>query len=88
MPHEFFLINDIAKSSSKQAISLEHAYDNNSVSGFMFCTYSTDTLVSVDMTDILDLFEMHDQVFVLKNLKYTSFMQPKKPYISSLLVEK
>jgi hypothetical protein len=25
MPHEFFLINDIAKSSSKQAISLEHA---------------------------------------------------------------
>ena len=56
MPHEFFLINDIAKSSSKQAISLEHAYDNNSVSGFMFCTYSTDTLVSVDMTDILDLF--------------------------------
>jgi hypothetical protein len=28
--------------------------------------------VSVDMTYILDLFEMHDQVFVLKNLKYTS----------------
>jgi hypothetical protein len=37
-----FLINDNAKSSSKQAISLEHAYDNNSVSGFMFCTYRTD----------------------------------------------
>ena len=52
-----FLINDNAKSSSKQAISLEHAYDNNSVSGFMFCTYSTDTLVSVDMTDILELWD-------------------------------
>ena len=55
MPHEFFLINDDAKSSSKQAISLEHAYDNNSVSGFMFCTYRTDTLLSLDMTDILEL---------------------------------
>ena len=32
----------------------------------MFCTYRTDTLLTVDMTDILDLFGMHDQVFVLK----------------------
>jgi hypothetical protein len=32
----------------------------------MFYTYRTDTLLAVDMTDILDLFGMPDQVFVLK----------------------
>jgi hypothetical protein len=61
-----FLINDVAKSSLKQAINIEHAYDNDRISGFMFCTYRTDTLLGADMTSILDLFEMHDQVFVLK----------------------
>ncbi len=61
-----FLINDIAKASLKQAIDIEHAYDNDRISGFMFCTYRTDTLLGSDMTSILDLFEMHDQVFVLK----------------------
>jgi hypothetical protein len=61
-----FLINDVAKSSLKQAISIEHAYDNDRISGFMFCTYRTNTLLGADMTSILDLFEMHDQVFVLK----------------------
>ena len=61
-----FLINDVAKSSLKQAIDIEHAYDNDRISGFMFCTYRTDTLLGADMTSILDLFEMHDQVFVLK----------------------
>ena len=41
-----------------------HAYNNDRVSGFTFCTYRTDTLLGADMTMILDLFEMHDQVFV------------------------
>lgn len=61
-----FLINDVAKASLKQAINIEHAYDNDRISGFMFCTYRTDTLLGADMTSILDLFELHDQVFVLK----------------------
>lgn len=61
-----FLINDVAKSSLKQAISIEHAYDSDRISGFMVCTYRTDRLLGADMTSILDLFEMHDQVFVLR----------------------
>ncbi len=61
-----FLINDIAKSSQKQALNLERAYCNDKTSGFMFCTYRTDTLLGADMTSILELFELHDQVFVLK----------------------
>src|ERR671919_1199093 len=61
-----FLINDVAKSSLKQAMNIEHSYDNDRISGFMFCTYRTDTLLGADMTSILDLFDMHDQVFVLK----------------------
>jgi hypothetical protein len=61
-----FLINDVAKSSLKQAMNIEHAYDNDRISGFMFCTYRTDTLLGADMASILELFELHDQVFVLK----------------------
>jgi hypothetical protein len=62
-----FLINDVAKSSLKKAIEIEHAYYNDRISGFMFCTYRTETPLGGDMTSILDLFEMHDQVFVLKD---------------------
>ena len=61
-----FLINDIAKSSLKQAIRIEHAYDQARISGYMFCTYRTDTLLNADTTSIVDLFELHDQVFILK----------------------
>ena len=61
-----FLINDVAKSSLKQAMTIEPAYDNDRISGFMFCTYRTDTLLNADMASILELFELHDQVFVLK----------------------
>jgi hypothetical protein len=33
---------------------------------YMFCSYRTDMQLSADVTNISDLFEMHDQVFVLK----------------------
>ena len=61
-----FLINDIAKASLKHAMKIEHAYDENRISGYMFCTYRTDTLLGADMDSIVDLFEHHDQVFVLR----------------------
>lgn len=62
-----FLINDVAKSSLKQAIRIEHAYDQERLSGYMFCTYRTETLLGADMSSIIDLFELHDQVFVLRD---------------------
>ena len=61
-----FLINDVANSSLRQAIRVEHAYDNERIEGFMFCTYRTDTLFHADTSSIVDLFEVHDQVFILK----------------------
>ncbi len=62
-----FLINDVAKSSLSQAIKIEHAYDNDRISGYMFCTYRTEALLGADMNSIVDLFEHHDQVFVLRD---------------------
>jgi hypothetical protein len=61
-----FLINDIAKSSIKYALSMERAYDIDRIAGFMFCTYKTDTLLHGDISSMVDLFELHDQVFIIR----------------------
>ena len=61
-----FLINDIAKTSLKQALTTEEAYDNNRIPGLMYCTYKTQTLLNAEIKDIIELFERHDQIFILK----------------------
>jgi len=61
-----FLINDIAKSSLQQALTIEKAYDNSRIPGLMYCTYKTATLLSSDIKDLVELFEGHDQVFIIK----------------------
>jgi hypothetical protein len=33
----------------------------------MFCTYRTDTLLGAETSSMIDLFELHDQVFVLRD---------------------
>ena len=60
-----FLINDIAKSSLHQALTIEKAYGDSKIPGFMYCMYKTETLLSAEIKD-LELFEGHDQVFILK----------------------
>jgi hypothetical protein len=62
-----FLINDIAKSSLKQAMTVEQVYDNNRLSGLVYCNYKTENLLNSDIKHMIELFEMHDQVFVLKD---------------------
>jgi hypothetical protein len=62
-----FLINDIAKSSLKQILTIEEAYDNSRIPGLMYCTYKTQTLLDSEIKDIVELFEMHDQIFIVKN---------------------
>jgi hypothetical protein len=62
-----FLINDIAKNSLKVAIELEKAYDNNRLEGLMFCTYKTDNLLNSSVRNIMDIFESHEQTFILKD---------------------
>ena len=61
-----FLINDIAKNSIKQAMIVERLYDNNRLSGLMYCTYKTENLINSDVKNLVELFELHDQIFILK----------------------
>ena len=61
-----FLINDIARSSLQQALTIEKAYDDSRIPGLMYCTYKMETLLSADIKDLVELFEGHDQVFILK----------------------
>jgi hypothetical protein len=62
-----FLINDIAKNSLKQAMTVEQVYDNNRLSGLVYCNYKTENLLNSDIKHMIELFEMHDQVFILKD---------------------
>jgi hypothetical protein len=62
-----FLINEIAKNSLQQALTIEKAYDNSRIPGLMYCTYKTETLLSLEIKDLVELFERHDQVFILKD---------------------
>ena len=60
------LINDVGKSSLKQALGIEKVYDNNRMPGLVYCAYRTDSLLNSEIKDLIDLFELHDQVFILK----------------------
>lgn len=62
-----FLINDIAESSLKQALTIEEAYNNSRIPGLMYCTYKTEILLNSEIKDMIELFEMHDQIFIVKN---------------------
>ncbi|MFZ0225244.1 MAG: hypothetical protein WAM42_26460 [Candidatus Nitrosopolaris sp.] len=61
-----FLMNDVKKSSLKQALDIEKAYDDNRIAGLMYCAYKTDNLLNSEIKDVIELFEMHDQIFILK----------------------
>jgi hypothetical protein len=61
-----FLINDVGKSSLKQALTIEKVYDNDRIAGLMYCTYRIDSLLNSEIKDLIELFELHDQVFILK----------------------
>lgn len=62
-----FILGDIAKGSLKRALRIEDAYNKSRLEGLMFCPYQIDTLMETDIVDILELFENHDQIFILKN---------------------
>jgi hypothetical protein len=59
------LINDIAKTSLKQALSIEEAYNADRLAGLTYCTYKTEILLNSEIKDMLELFELHDQIFLL-----------------------
>ena len=61
-----FLINDIARSSLKQTMTVEQHYDSNRLSGSVYCCYKTENLINLGVQNMVELFELHDQVFILK----------------------
>ncbi|WP_415312747.1 hypothetical protein [Candidatus Nitrosocosmicus sp. FF01] len=61
-----FLINDIGHNSLTQALTIEKAYNDDRIAGFMYCTYKTDVLLESNTQDLIELFEIHDQIFILK----------------------
>jgi hypothetical protein len=62
-----FLINDIADSSVKQACYLEKEYDKNRLEGLVFCAYEVGNLFKGSTSETIEMFELHDQVFILNN---------------------
>jgi hypothetical protein len=61
-----FIMDDVGKASIKQALALEKAYDDNRIAGLMYCTYKTNNLLNSEIKDLIELFELHDQIFILK----------------------
>jgi hypothetical protein len=61
-----FLMNDVKKSSLKHALDIEKAYDDNRIAGLMYCADKTDNLLNSEIKGLIELFEMHDQIFILK----------------------
>ena len=77
-----FLINDIAKNSIKQAMAVEQLYDNNRLSGLMSCSCKTENLINSDVKNLVELFEMHDQIFILKDVEvYKLHIQRECPQV-------
>ena len=65
-----FVLGDIAgKKSLSQALKVEHEYNKSRIGGLMFCPYNTSDLLSSGIEDMVELFEEHDQIFVLKGDK-------------------
>lgn len=62
-----FLINDIANSSIKDAISIEKIYDENRLQGIIFCSYRTNNLLSASVTDMIEMFDLHEQIFIVRD---------------------
>jgi hypothetical protein len=60
-----FLMNDVKKSSLKEALHIEKVYDDNRIAGLMYCAYKTDNLLNSRIKDLIELFKMHDQIFIL-----------------------
>ena len=62
-----FVITDIANNSFRKAMEIEKAYDESRLPGLMFCPYKASDLMNSDITDMIELFLLHDRIFVVKN---------------------
>ena len=61
-----FLINEIATSSINEAINIEKSYNENRLEGIVFCAYKANNLLGASITDLIKIFDLHDQIFIIK----------------------
>ncbi len=62
-----FMIDDIAQRYSLQKASeIEEIYNTKRIGGVVFCPYDMRKLNEFNFNDIFELFENHDEIFVLK----------------------
>jgi len=47
----------------------EKAYNDNRINGLMYCAYKTENLLNSEIKHLVELFEIHDQIFVLNEGK-------------------
>ncbi len=62
-----FVITDVANNSFSHAMELEQQYDDARLPGLMFCPYKASDLMKSDIINMIELFLMHDRIFVIKN---------------------
>jgi hypothetical protein len=63
-----FLMNDIATTTSmKEAIKIDRAYDENKLEGIVFCACRANIFFDSPIGDMLDLFDSHEQIFIIKD---------------------
>lgn len=62
-----FVITDIADNSITKAMEIEKSYDEARLPGLMFCPYKSSDLMKSDITDMIELFLMHDRIFLVKD---------------------
>jgi len=62
-----FVITDIANNSLNHAMELEKEYDKARLPGLMFCPYKASDLIKSDIANMIELFLMHDRIFVIKD---------------------
>jgi len=63
------VIENVVKNASNK-----HVCDNdNRIDGLMYCAYKSENLLNSEIKHLVELFEIHDQIFVLNEGKVYKF---------------
>jgi len=62
-----FILGDVARNDFKLAVSIEKMYNKDRAPGLMFCPYKMESLLKMGISDMMELFDQHDQIFIVKN---------------------
>lgn len=71
--------------SIKDAKLLEKVYNKKRIEGATLCCYNTKSFANTDFTEICELFEEHDRIFVLKNGETLELNMSKQNPLKMLL---